>query len=399
MTTTPITTEPFIEVAHYQQAKANQAAPGDVFASRIIGANGRTLCILADGLGSGIKAAVLARMTATMAMKFFTSEVDITRAAKIIMSTLPVCSERKIAYSTFTILDITPACNVSIIEYENPPAIILRNGKSLSLPGRTLNISTPAMANRTLTHYSFDAQINDRIVIFSDGLTQSGMGKPATPLGYSHQAVRQFIEDTCRNEPDISARKMSRLLVEKAMENDGYHPRDDITAATVNLRRPRKLLIVTGPPTDSKKDPQLAQTVQAYQGKRIICGGTTAQIISKQLSTPISVDLKYVHSDIPPPASMPGTDLITEGTLTLNRTAELIETGADIDKLRPNSAVLLLRQILDADIVDFLVGTKINQAHQDPNLPLELDIRRNLIKRLANLLQQTYLKKTTITYI
>jgi hypothetical protein len=102
---------------------------------------------------------------------------------------------------------------------------------------------------------------------------------------------------------------------------------------------------------------------------------------------------------IPPAAKMPGVDLVTEGTLTLGEVARVLESDTPVDQLRVNAARRLLHMLLDSDIVQFVVGTRINEAHQDPNIPVELDLRRNIVKRIAVQLEQKYLKQTSIRYL
>ena len=130
----------FVEVDFSQENKAGQAAAGDVFLSQRDKDDDRIVCILADGLGSGIKANVLATLTATMAMKYVTSDIDPQKAAEIIMATLPVCSTRKIGYSTFTIIDILPDRQVKIIEYDNPPYMLISGGKQVEVEKQKFTI-------------------------------------------------------------------------------------------------------------------------------------------------------------------------------------------------------------------------------------------------------------------
>ena len=55
--------------------------------------------------------------------------------------------------------------------------------------------------------------------------------------------------------------------------------------------------------------------------------------------------------------------------------------------------------MLESDIVEFLVGTRINEAHQDPNVPVELDLRRNIVRRITHLLESRYLKETSVRFV
>ncbi|MBT3201035.1 MAG: SpoIIE family protein phosphatase [Phycisphaerales bacterium] len=391
--------EYFIEVGSHQHSKFGQPVAGDVFVSERSGDEGRTITILADGLGSGVKACVLATLTATMARRFVAADIDVRRAAEIIMATLPVCRQRKIAYSTFTIIDTRADGSVQVIEHDNPPFMLLAKNPKTAVQKEQFAIQSQSTGQRNLYYSRFQLEPEDRIVVCSDGVTQSGMGRKEMPLGWTDSAAGQFVSDLVSRDPGISARDLSRAVVLRANLNDHRKPSDDTSCAVVYLRRPRAALIATGPPINPAKDVALANTVRKFDGKTVICGGTTANIISRELKREITIDLSTRDMNVPPPSSMKGVDLVTEGTLTLSAGAELLEKNVDPEAAEPNAATMLLKHWLDSDIIRFLVGTKINDAHQDPNLPVELDIRRNLIKRIVRLLEQKHLKKASIEYI
>lgn len=390
---------PFIEVGFWQQAKAGQHAAGDIFLSNRIPGPDRLVCVLSDGLGSGIKANVLATMTATMALKYVSADIDIKTASEIIMETLPVCSRRKIGYATFTIVDVEHDGQVRIIEYDNPAYVLIRQGKKQIMEKRIIEIQTKQLGMRELRYSSFTAQVEDRLVLLTDGVTQSGMGKKEMPVGWTDAKAADFITVACMTEPGITARKLSRSVVQRALRNDGDRPKDDISCAVINFRRPRHALLLTGPPFDADRDSEIAGLIRDFNGVKIICGGTTANIVARELKRSIEIDLSDLDPQIPPPSRMDGVHLITEGTITLSRVAEHLENGDAPESLKPNPAVQLVRLLLESDIIDFVVGTKINEAHQDPNLPVELDIRRNLIRRIVRLLNEKYMKASTIRFI
>ena len=390
---------PFIEVGFWQSSKGGQHAIGDVFLSNRLPERDRLVCVLCDGLGSGIKANVLATMTATMALKFVSADIEVRKAAEIIMETLPVCSQRKIGYSTFTIVDIEPEGRVRIIEYDNPPCVLIRGGKKTEVSKKKISIETKQIGTRDLWYSSFTAQENDRVIMLTDGVTQSGMGSREMPLGWTDGKAADFIFVTCMTEPGISARKLSRAVVQRALRNDRDTARDDMSCAVINFREPRRTLVLTGPPFDAQRDREMAAQIGDFKGTKIVCGGTTANIIARELKRKIAIDLSEPDPHIPPPSRMEGVDLITEGTLTLSRVMEILEQGTPPESLKQNPAVRMVRLLLDSDIIEFVVGTKINQAHQDPNLPVELDIRRNLIKRIVRLLNEKYVKSAHLRFI
>ncbi|MGA2449030.1 MAG: SpoIIE family protein phosphatase, partial [Polyangiaceae bacterium] len=362
-----------IEVAFEQHAKNGQILPGDVFVSRRIKEEDRIVSVISDGLGSGVKANVLATLTATMSLKYAASFQDVRKSAETIMSTLPVCSVRKISYSTFTIVDVDGEGHTRVIEHGNPPFALVRREAICSVP--TERIGLERWPDRPIAFGRFRLELGDRLVIMSDGVTQSGMGQRSMPLGWGDEAAACFIVDAVRRDPTISARRLARLAIDRAMENDGGFAKDDISCAVLSYRMPRRLLVASGPPFARERDDELADLVAGYAGRTAVCGGTTARIIGRALHRTIHSRIESLDSEIPPSATMEGVDLVTEGTLTLARAAELLD-GAKNGPLPKNPAGELVELMLDSDVVDFVIGTRINEAHQDPNIPVELDLRR-----------------------
>ena len=390
--------ESFIEVDSCQRAKHGQLISGDVFLSQKVKHEDRVVSVLSDGLGSGVKASVLASMTATMALKFTASAMDLRRSAEIIMDTLPICSVRKISYSTFTVVDMTSTGETRIIEHGNPPFLLVRPNGVLNV--EKTEVRPQRWQDRVISFSAFDVQREDRIIFFSDGITQAGMGEYRTPLGWGLENVDNFVREKIDRYPHISARELSRLLVAEAEQVDGLSAKDDITCGVVYFRSPRQLLVMTGAPFNRAHDVDLAKMAEKTSGRKVICGGTTANIISRLLDRPIQIDMRQqLNPKVPPSARMEGFDLVTEGTLTLGEVARLLEEGFAPEDMKSNAAVKLASMLLDSDIVKFAVGTRINEAHQDPNIPVELDLRRNIVKRIAVLLESNYMKRVLIRYL
>ena len=388
----------FIEIDYCQRAKHGQLISGDVFLSEKVKEEGRIVSVLSDGLGSGVKASVLATMTATMALKFAASPIDIRSSAEIIMDTLPICSVRKISYSTFTVVDIAGSGETRIIEHGNPPFLLIRPDGDTSVSKS--EIRPERWHDRVISYSSFDVQREDRIIFFSDGISQAGMGEFPTPFGWGSQEVENYVREEIRDHPHISARELSRQLVARAEQIDGLSAKDDITCGVVYFRSPRQLLVMTGAPFSRAHDNELARMAEKTPGRKVICGGTTANIISRQLNRPIHIDMRQAReSRVPPSAKMEGFDLVTEGILTLGEVLRLLEEDIAPEELKSNAAVRLTGMLLDSDIVKFAVGTRINEAHQDPNIPVELELRRNLVKRIAHALETKHLKRVTTVYL
>ena len=392
-----MTGESFIDVDCCQQAKHSQVVSGDVFLSRKIKEEGRIVSVLSDGLGSGVKASVLANLTGTMALRYTAAFVDVRQSAQTIMDTLPICEKRKISYSTFTIVDLDEDGKTRVIEHGNPPLVLLRGETSVALERTSFTLEE--WKDRVIQYSEFDTQLGDRILCFSDGVSQSGMGRPGMPLGWGQEHVVDFARRQISLDHEVSSRELSRQLVAKALENDDRLAKDDITCSVVYYRHPRRLLVITGPPFSRERDGELAGLVQMFPGRKAICGGTTATIVSRLLGRPVTMPLGHCDPEIPPAALMDGIDLVTEGTVTLARVAELLESGAVADEIHKNPARDLFSLMLQSDIVQFVVGTRINEAHQDPTLPVELDLRRNIIRRIASLLEIRYLKECRLQFL
>lgn len=405
-----LNTSSFIEVGHYQLYKAGQGAAGDTFLSRKNETDGRVITVLSDGLGSGIKAGVLSTLTATMALKFISSDIPIQKAAEIIMETLPVCKQRGISYATFTLVDIKPNSVVKIMEYDNPAFVLVRQ-ETLIEPIKNYTVierknKKAAPAKDALVYYSdYKARPGDRLVFFSDGVTQAGMGTKQLPLGWGPLRAQEFVLDLIKENQEISARDLAKKIVLKAQQFDCYKAKDDITCGVIYFRKPRDLLIITGPPLNPERDTEMIREFTCFNGKKIVSGGTTTNIISRGIGKKVKILLKNLDPKIPPMSEMEGADLVTEGIITLGRVAEILEQGSRIgcsastEKDRENGAGKIVELLLDSDRINFIVGTRINDAHQDPNMPVELEIRRNIVKRIELLLVEHYLKEVTIRYL
>jgi hypothetical protein len=158
-------------------------------------------------------------------------------------------------------------------------------------------------------------------------------------------------------------------------------------------------MVVTGPPVAKEKDREMAEMIDRFDGEKVICGGTTAKIISRELNRSVSIDLQEHDPEIPPCCKMPGIDLVTEGTITIGKLLEVLESNTQDEYRRDNAVSKLLNALMNSDVIHFVVGTKINEAHQDPNIPVELGLRRNLIKNIVRLLEEKYLKETKLQFI
>ena len=386
----------FIDIDCSQMKKYNQNAYGDYFISKRYPDEAKLIAVLSDGLGSGIKANILSCMTSTMLLKFIEGDqIPISKAAEIIMNSLPVCQVRKISYSTFSAIEVNDDGDAKIVEEGNPEFVWIRDGEVMEPPFETIQSKT--FKNRKMKVYKIKLKLGDRLIFCSDGVTQAGLGGGRLKLGLRREGLIVLLKDKLSENQDISSSELANYLVNQArnIETD-RKPKDDISACVLYFREPREALIFTGPPYHQQKDKEYAQMFRNFKGKKAICGGTTANLISRELNVPIRMDSTISVGKLPAISYMDGVDLVTEGILTLTKTLEYLENGtSDID----NAAGKLVKFLLDSDCIHFMVGAKLNQAHYDPALPIEIEIRKNIIKKMAGVLQDKYFKKVNVQYM
>ena len=384
----------FIDVACAQRKKYNQNAYGDFFTSTRFPNMNRVVAVLSDGLGSGIKANILACMTSTMLLKFLESNSDIENSCEIIMNSLPVCKVRGISYSTFSAIDCFENGKAKIVEEGNPDFIWIRNGEVLK-PEYQI-IESKDFKNRKMKVYDIKLEKQDRIIFCSDGATQVAMGTKAFPLGLERNGLIKIILNKLRQSPEISSKDLSEYLVHQVeLIAPNKELKDDTSIVSIYCRDPRESLIFTGPPYHQDKDNYYAKSFIEFKGKKAISGGTTANIISRELNIPVTTDVATATGKLPGLSNMEGVDLVTEGILTLTKTLEYLENG----KPEQNAAKILMDFMLNSDCIHFMVGAQMNKAHYDHNLPIEIEIRKNVIRQIAKVLEEKYLKKVKVQFI
>ena len=385
----------FLDIDYNQVFKHGEDIGGDSFMFKKIMTQNRIIAVLSDGLGSGVKANILASMTATMALRFIEEKKDIVHFAEIIMDALPVCQVRNISYATFTIVDIHLDGYTKIIEMDNPPFAFIRNKQVLDIPFSTTQ--SAKWSERTLKIYEFYMHNDDYLAIYSDGVTQAGVGSHNYHQGFGNEACKKFIGESIQNNPNISANDLSWKIVSEAIKKEpSYKAGDDITAAVFRLRKSHDLILYTGPAYHEENDKVIAEELAQFTGTKIICGGTSAEIISRQWDKKIRLNTEGFKHDLPPTSYLPGINLVTEGVFTLTRLLEYLENKTGKHKVDP--AAELYKILLGHDKIHFLIGTKINIANQDPNMPIHLEFRKTIMSKLEKILTDIYFKEVTSEY-
>lgn len=396
MTTMP---DYHVEIDVQQKRPRGENACGDVFQSSIVREEGRTILVLSDGIGHGIKASVLATLTATMALKYTQLHTKPEIAARIIMETLPKSDEKE-SYATFTIIEIEDDGNVRIVNYDNPFVLLIRNGVTIQPKEYQLTIRGEENQGKVLHISEFLARKEDRLIFTSDGVEQSGLGNQRYPMGWGRERLEEFVTSQVKRIPNISATKLARKIINQAAMNDDFSVKDDVTCGVIYFRQPRNFMLITGPPFYKIKDFDFVERIKDFNGKKIICGGTTAEIIARELN--LEVEIQHGNKDLdklPPSAQMDGFEMVTEGILTLGKVEEILENYDSDTRPGDTPPEQVVKLLLQHDSIDIIVGTRINWAHQDPDQPLELELRKFVVKRITKILIHKFFKKVKIEYV
>ena len=387
--------EPFIEIASAQKNKHGMLVCGDAFEVKRLENNKRILAVLSDGLGSGIKASILAKMTVSMALKFLATDKDLISSMKVIMDTLPVCQTRQISYATFSIIDSTIGGSTRIIEMGNPSFMHFSGNKLQE--HKAIELHSAGWEQRAYRVTDFVPKPEDRIIICSDGVTQAGLGRDKCKLGFRRNGVAESCSKKIKSNSTISANNLANHILRSALKcEEQFKNYDDMTAGIFYFRNPRTLTVLAGPPFQESKDEMYVEKFIHSQGKKIICGGTTCNIVSRITGREPTTILRR-RGNLPLTAEMKGIDLVTEGVLTLTRVAKILEENPSEKEDSP--AQDMVNIFLECDKIHFMLGTRINEAHQDPTLPQELAFRRTLIKKISSLLEKKYLKEISLELI
>jgi len=346
-----------------------------------------TIVVLADGLGSGVKASILSTLTSKIISTMMAEGLPIEECVATIAATLPVCSVRGVAYSTFTIIQILNNEYAEIFQYDNPHVILLRDGVNYNYPMTEMNIDGKKIF-RSYVHL----QENDIFIAMSDGCPHAGLGLVYN-YGWRREDIIDYMETI--SVAGYTAKTLSTMLIDKCNELYGGEPGDDATAAIVKIRKREPMNIMFGPPSSRDDNDRMMALFFAKEGKHIVCGGTTSTIVSRYLRKPLLASLSFEASDVPPTATIDGVDLVTEGVITINRVLEYAKDYLGENKcyetwgFKRDGASLISRLLFEeATDINFYVGRAVNPAHQNPDLPINFNIKMNLVQELSACLKQ-----------
>lgn len=344
--------------------------------------------VLADGLGSGVKANILSTLTSKIISTMMANHMSIEDCVSTIAATLPVCAVRQVAYSTFTILRIENNAEAEIIQFDNPHVILLRDGRHVDYPAAMEEID-----GKQIYKSRVRLQEDDTFVAMSDGTIHAGVGQKLN-FGWDRVDIIRFLE--LMYDKGNTAKTVCAMLTGQCNKLYGGHPGDDTTAAAVRIRRRRPLNLMIGPPADPADVPRMMGLFFSGEGAHIVCGGTTSTLAAEYLGKPLDCGVPvYVDPNIPPTAKIEGVDLVTEGVITLSRVLEyakdyLGDNSSYTDwSYKKDGASLVARALFEnATDINFYVGRAANPAHQNPSLPITFNIKMRLVDELADCLRK-----------
>lgn len=346
-----------------------------------------TVVVLADGLGSGVKASILSTLTSKIISTMMAAGLPIEECVSTIAATLPVCSVRGVAYSTFTIIHLINNETAEIIQYDNPQVIVLRNNQNYDYPKTEMNID-----GKKIFKSSIRLQEDDIFVAMSDGCPHAGIGL-AFNFGWKREDIIDFLETM--SVSGLTAKNLSTLLIDECDKLYDHKPGDDATACIIKVRKREPMNILFGPPSNRDDADRMMSLFFSKEGKHIICGGTTSSIAAKYLNKKVEATLNFEKSDVPPIAKIEGVDLVTEGVITINKVLEYAKDYLGDNLLyeqwnyKRDGASLICRLLFEeATDINFYVGRAINPAHQNPELPITFSIKMNLVEELSKCLKQ-----------
>lgn len=377
----------FMENGYISLNKHGEELCGDRVMVKGGSASGDFTLVLADGLGSGVKANILSTLTAQIISTMMDSDMPIEECVTTIAQTLPVCAVRQVAYATFTIIRVYRNKDVHLIQYDNPEVICLRNGKSLDYPREEKII-----AGKKIYESLFKIQLGDLFIAMSDGVIHAGVGQSLN-FGWERPNVIAYAEE--HYNPAVTAKGMASLLSDACRELYMDKPGDDTTVAALRIRERQLVNLMIGPPVDKADDERVMELFFSKEGKTVVCGGTTSTLVARYLKTTVKTKIDYLDPDIPPIGYIDGVDLCTEGVLTMSRVVDIAKkysssVGAYTGWVGKRDGASLIAQLLfeEATDVNLFVGRAMNPAHQNPDMSIDFSIKLRLIEDLGAYLEQ-----------
>lgn len=385
-----------VDISYKSLNKKNEELCGDKV--EILKTKDSNILILTDGMGSGVKANILATLTAKILGTMLIHGASIDACVETIVKTLPVCQIRQVAYSTFSILQIYHSGEAYLVEFDNPSCIWIRENGLYPLPYQERTI-----ANKTIRESRFHVHMGDYFILLSDGVIHAGVGKLLN-FGWTWDSVAEYAVNAVKTA--FTANRLANTLSKACDDLYMQSPGDDTTIAVAKIVTKKVVTLLTGPPSKQNTDSQVVEEFMSKEATKVVCGGTTANIVARELGRSITTSLEYIDPNIPPIGYIEGIDLVTEGVLTLSHTLHLLKqyVSNQVDEMfflrldERNGASMIAKTIIEeCTELHLYVGKAINIAHQNPELPFDLSIRMNLVEQIREVVNKMG-KGVTITY-
>ena len=365
---------------------------------KIVKTEDSDIVILADGMGSGVKANILATLTSQILATMLQKGAKIASCVDTIAKTLPICQERKVAYATFSILQIFRDGEAYLVEYDNPSCVFVRDGEIVPY-----SYTEQVIEDKKIKEYRFQVKENDCFVLMSDGVIYAGAGELLN-LGWTWESMAEY---TLRcTKKTLSASRLAAML--SGACNDLYEkkPGDDTTVVVVRIRRAQIVNLLTGPPSDAQRDEPMVRSFMDAEGKKVIAGGSSSNMVARILRKEIITHVNYTDPFIPPTATIEGIDLVTEGALTLSGALKLLQKfersafdEAFFEELDQDNGASRLAKILieECTNLNMYVGTASNAAYQNPDIDFDISVRKNLVEQMKEVMEKMG-KTVTLQY-
>jgi len=338
--------------------------------------------VFSDGLGSGVKASILSTLTTRIARRMLDEGLPLDEVVQTVSETLPICRVRKIAYSTFSVAQLFSEGRAKLVMFDNPPPFLIHNSELQRLP-----YDEHEVGGKRICEYSFPLRAGDWLILVSDGVLNAGIGG-AYPLGWGWEKVAAYLEGHVHEV--LSAEELAAKLARVVGELYEGSPGDDVSIAIIKARKKRVVVLFAGPPISKQDDKLIVNALMSSPDSRVVCGGTTANIVARELQREINVDLETGTDEVPATGKIEGIDLVTEGTLTITKALGILRSDEPSAKLRlrTDGASSLVVLLSEADQVKILLGRAMNPAHQNPNLPRNLGLKTQVVQTLGEELRR-----------
>ena len=357
------------------------------------------IVILADGMGSGVKANILATLTSKILGTMLREGASIESCVETVAKTLPICKVRKVAYAAFSILQIFHSGEAYLAEFDNPSCVFIRDGKIVKYPYEVREIE-----GKKVHESRFQVKKNDCFTLMSDGVIYAGAGSILNLQGWTWEAMSEYTLKCTKKT--LSASRLAVMLCQACDELYEEKPGDDTTVAVARVIERRVVSIFTGPPAKKEDDERIIHDFMHSDGKKVISGGTSANIAARVLGKEIVTEISTAGPDVPPTAVIEGIDLVTEGVLTLGKCLKLLKKYVRgefdeefFDELDADNGASRLAKLLieECTELNLFVGTAVNDAHKETELNFDLSMRQNLVEQLVRTAEEME-KRVTVRY-